>query len=108
MSDLLSVPTADLEGKHFIDFIWPGDRERVTAYYGKLIAGETVHDACDFRFVGAGGKLSWVFLSATMIQWKGKPATLNLMSDITDRKRAENEREELIVELKEACPTSNS
>jgi len=101
-SDLLGVPVTDLEGKPFTRFIWPEDRERVIANYRKRVAGETVHDAYDFRVIGAGGKLNWVFLSATTIQWKGKPATLNLMSDITDRKQAEEERERLILELKEA------
>jgi PAS domain S-box-containing protein len=101
-SDLLGVPARDLEGKPFTNFIWPEDREYVTANYKKRIAGETVNEAYDFRVIGAGGKLSWVFLSAATIQWKGKPATLNLMTDITDRKQAEEERERLILELKEA------
>jgi len=89
MSDLLGVPAGDLEGKPFIDFVWPEDRELVIANYRKRIAGETVCDAYDFRIIGAGGRATWVFLSAAAIQWKGKPATFNLMTDITDRKRAE-------------------
>ncbi len=102
MSDLLGVPAGDLEGRHFIDFVWPEDRERVIENYRKRIAGETVHDAYDFRFIGAGGRLSWIFISAATIQWKGRPATLNLMTDITERKQTEEERERLIVELEEA------
>jgi PAS domain S-box-containing protein len=90
LSDLLGVPAGDLEGKPFIDFVWPEDRELVMANYRKRIAGETVRDAYDFRFIGAGGRSTWVFLSAAVIQWKGKPATLNLLTDITERKRAED------------------
>jgi PAS domain S-box-containing protein len=89
MSDLLGVPTGDLEGKPFIDFVWSEDRELVNANYRKRIAGEPVRDDYDFRIIGAGGRLTWVFLSAAVIQWKGKTATLNLLTDITERKRAE-------------------
>jgi PAS domain S-box-containing protein len=89
MSDLLGVPAGDLEGKPFIDFVWSEDRELVNANYRKRIAGEPVRDDYDFRIIGAGGRLTWVFLSAAVIQWKGKTATLNLLTDITERKRAE-------------------
>lgn len=94
MSDLLGVPVRDLEGKPFIDFVWPEDRELVIANYMKRIAGETVRDAYDFRIIGAGGRLTWVFLSAAAIRWKGKTATLNLVTDITERKRAEEALQE--------------
>ena len=89
MSELLGVPAGKLEGKPFIDFIWPEDRDRVVANYRKRIAGVTISDAYDFRIIGAGGRLKWVYLSAAAIPWKGKPATLNLVTDITERKLAE-------------------
>jgi diguanylate cyclase (GGDEF)-like protein/PAS domain S-box-containing protein len=89
MRDLLGVPAGDLEGKPFIDFVWPGDRELVMTNYRKRVAGETVRDAYDFRIIDAGGGPTWVFLSAAVINWKGKPATLNLITDITERKKTE-------------------
>ena len=85
------MPAGKLEGKPFVDFIWPEDRERVVANYRKRIAGETISDAYDFRIIGAGGRLTWVYLSAAAIPWKGKTATLNLVTDITERKRQEEE-----------------
>jgi two-component system, cell cycle sensor histidine kinase and response regulator CckA len=89
MSDLLGVPVGNLEDRPFVDFIWPEDRELVSSAHRKRLAGETVPNNYDFRLIGAEGKLVWVSLSATMIQWKGKPATLGLMTDITERKKAE-------------------
>ena len=86
--ELLGVPVGTLEGRRFIDFVRPEDREQVMARYQKRIAGETTTDAYDFRIIGAGGRTSWVFLSAAAIQWNGRPATLNLITDITERKRA--------------------
>lgn len=99
MSELLGVAVKDLEGKPFIDYIWPDDRELVVGNYRKRLSGETIRDAYDFRITGARGRVTWVFLSAAVIQWKGRPATLNLLTDITDRKLAEEalrEREEML------------
>ncbi len=97
VSDLTGVPVRDLEGKPFIDFVWPEDRVSVLSNYRRRLAGEDVDDTYDFRIIGVGGKLTWVFISATLVQWKGKPATLNLVTDITARKQAEEE-----IELNEA------
>jgi PAS domain S-box-containing protein len=91
MSELLGVPVTDLEGRAFIDYIWPEDREWVVQNYKKRISGEIVPDAYDFRIIGAGGRLRWASLSAAVIQWKGRPATINLITDITERKQAEDD-----------------
>jgi PAS domain S-box-containing protein len=91
MSELLGVPVTDLEGRAFIDYIWPDDREWVVENYKKRISGEIVPDAYDFRITGAGGRLRWASLSAAVIQWKGRPATINLITDITERKQAEDD-----------------
>jgi PAS domain S-box-containing protein len=91
MSELLGVQVADLEGRAFIDYIWPDDRGWVVENYKKRIGGEAVPDAYNFRIIGSGGKTRWVSLSAAVIQWKGKPATLNLITDITERKQAEDD-----------------
>ncbi|MEI7433234.1 MAG: PAS domain S-box protein [Methanomicrobiales archaeon] len=89
MSEILDVPPGYLEGKPFIDYIWPGDREMVAENHRKRISGETIPDIYDFRIIGTGGSLIWISLSAAVIHWKGKPATLNMVTDITLRKRAE-------------------
>ena len=94
LSDILGVLAGELEGKPLVDYVWPEDREVVAANYRKRIAGETVRDAYDLRIIGAGGKSIWVSLSAALIQWKGRPATLNMMTNITERKQVEEELQE--------------
>jgi len=100
--ELADVPAGALEGRPFVDLIWPDDKYMVMGKYRKRIAGESVPDAYDFRLIGPEGAFIWVFLSATTILWKGRPATLNLLTDISDRKIAEQERERLIEELQAA------
>lgn len=94
MGRLLGMPPEMLAGKEFAGFIWPDDREQVEARYRQRIAGDDVPDAYDFRVTGAGGRMRWVTLSAARIQWQGRPATLNMLTDITERKQAETELEE--------------
>ncbi len=89
MSELLGVPKEDFIGKSIIDFIWPDDRKMVMEKYRRRMNGEAQSDAYDFRIVGKEGRLRWVFLQAALIQWNGKPATLNILTDITERKQAD-------------------
>jgi PAS domain S-box-containing protein len=102
MHDLTGVRAGTLEGRPFVNLIWPDDRDMVIGKYRKRIAGESVPEAYDFRLIGPEGAPIWVLLSVTGILWKGRPATLNLLTDISDRKLAEEERERLITELQEA------
>jgi PAS domain S-box-containing protein len=63
----------------------------------RRIRGETPPERYSFRIIHSSGTILWVQLNAVVIQWNGKPATLNFMSDITERKKAEDqlrEREE--------------
>jgi PAS domain S-box-containing protein len=108
MTDLLGVPATELEGKPFLDFVFPEDRELVGGRYRKRIAGEEVADAYDFRLIGPGGACIWVYLSAAAIEWNGRPATLNLLSDVTARKEAEEELERTNRALEEATARAES
>ena len=37
------------------------------------------------------GVIKWLEISAVLFTWEGRPATLNFLSDITERKKAEEE-----------------
>ena len=75
----------------FVNFIHPDDRAVVTDCYQRRIRGENVPTFYDFRVLGEDGRITWVQISAVVISWKGRPATLNFLSDITDRKEVEIE-----------------
>ena len=87
--ELLGVPDGELEGKTLSDYVWPEDREMVNAAYLKRVSGKADARPYDFRIIGVAGQPIWVYMSATVIQWNGKPATLNLLTDISERKQAE-------------------
>jgi hypothetical protein len=54
-----------------------------------------------------GEKITGLF-SAEIVTINNEKSVLSSINDITERKRAEGEREKLIAELKEAFPKSNS
>jgi PAS domain S-box-containing protein len=76
----------------FTNFIHPEDRNIVTEYSTKRLKGENVPSIYSFRIITHDGKVKWVELNATVIEWNKKPATLNFLNDITERKLLEEER----------------
>ena len=90
--DLLGVHSEqELIDRAFLEFIHPDDRNMMVENYRQRTANEAVlpHDA--FRVVTREGIVKWVEINATLIEWQGKPAMLNFLTDITERMRAEKE-----------------
>jgi len=86
----------------FTSFIHPDDRRMVADYSIKRLNGENVPPVYSFRIISQDGKVKWVELNATVIEWNKKPATLNFFNDITERKLLEEERIEGYNRIKKA------
>jgi len=76
----------ELTSTPFIEFIHPEDRQEVRRRYEQRIRGEVLRDRYSFRIVAGDGTMKWAELKAVAIEWEGRPATLNFISDITERK----------------------
>jgi PAS domain S-box-containing protein len=87
--ELLQTTPEMVIGHSFTDFIHPDDRALVFERYNRRLKGENVPVNYDFRLVGENGRLIWVIISAVRIPWEGRPATLNFLTDITERKQVE-------------------
>ena len=83
MQELLSSP--------FLEFIHPDDRDMVGERYLRRLAGDVSQPRYAFRLVSRDGSIKWVEIDAVRVDWEGKPATLNFLSDITKRKQGEEE-----------------
>ena len=79
----------ELRQQHFANLIHPDDRELVIDRYTRRIRGEKIESHYSFRIFNAAGEVIWVELSAEMIEWEGKPATVSFITDITERHRLE-------------------
>jgi PAS domain S-box-containing protein len=88
----------------FIDSVHPGDRKAVEAYFPDLLSGKPSRVEIDLRIIRPSGEERIINVKLEVItDENGKPFKLNGISlDITERKRAEEERERLIKELRDA------
>ncbi len=90
MAAILGASVDILEGFPFMNYVWPEDRDFVVGNYWKRVYGEKAPDLYEFRVIGADGRPTWIVLSATTrLSWEGKPAALYLITDINERKQAE-------------------
>lgn len=91
--------TREMLGRSFWEFVHPQDRQIVKDGYipGSLAKAQPGH--YEFRFLCKTGEMKWVKALCSLINHRGRPATMGNLTDETQRKRAEEEREELIADL---------
>jgi PAS domain S-box-containing protein len=89
----------DIYSKPFIEFIHPDDRVVVGERYLKRLRGEALTSRYTFRIITKNNNIKWLEIGASLISFKGKPATLNVITDITERKRMDEEIIQLRVDL---------
>ncbi len=75
----------------FADMIHPQDREVILQRHGQRLRGEAVKPQITFRGYNRQRDLLWLELNAVNIEWEGRPAVLNFLRDITEKKRLEAE-----------------
>ncbi len=81
LSDLINMPFADL--------IHPEDRDLVITRHFDRVHGKNPPSRYTFRIVDTADKPLWIDLNAVLIEWDGRPATLNFARDITRQKQLE-------------------
>lgn len=102
MSDILSISDGSLKEMMVEKIIHPDDRELVMGNHIKRLKGEELSRIYDFRLLGGNGEDIWVTISASRIQWGGDAAVMALLTDVTERKNMEKEREKIISDLQKA------
>ncbi len=80
----------EIMSRNFIDFVHPDDRNVVLEKYQENIEGKEFHQF-PFRIISSNGTIKWVEVSSILINWKGEPAILVFMSDITEKRKIEEE-----------------
>jgi PAS domain S-box-containing protein/putative nucleotidyltransferase with HDIG domain len=100
--DMMGYSKEILTSKLFTDLIHSDDLNMVVDNHIKRIKGEELPPVYSFRVIAQDGTVIWCELNAAIIQWKGKPATLVFLNNITERKRADDELQQTLERLKQA------
>jgi PAS domain S-box-containing protein len=80
----------ELSSFPFIEFVHPNDRDKVEEEYRQRISGEKTAGRYTIRFKTKDDESKWVIVNSATIDWGGKPASLAMLTDITERKQAED------------------
>ncbi|MEN6320889.1 MAG: PAS domain S-box protein [Syntrophaceae bacterium] len=91
---ILGYSAEEIKSLPYVHFIHPEDKEMVVERHMRRVRGEDIPRQYSFRIVTKQGNVRWMEIHAVVIQWKDKPATLNFVNDITDRKRVEEALQE--------------
>lgn len=73
----------------FEPFIHPDDRDMVVVRHIQRLKGGEFPSTYSFRLLRKDGQERWVELSVAVMEWEGRPATLNFLRDITRQKELE-------------------
>ena len=101
-AELFGFTQEKLKNKLFVELIHPDDKEMMVEYHNRKFNGEASEDIFTFKIIDiidndSQGK--WVEIKSVQVSWEGKPAILNFLTDITIRKKEEEERKILEEQL---------
>jgi PAS domain S-box-containing protein len=96
-TNITGFPQEELIGRSFINFISPAYKSLTAERYNRRIVGKKAPDRYEIEILSKDGRNVPVEISASVIEYEGRPADMAVIRDITERKRAEEairEREE--------------
>jgi len=89
-SELFGFSSDELATKGLMDLVQPEDRELAKERYLAKLKDKAHSPAYNtYRIMSKSGDIKWMEISATRIEWEGKPAVLAFMTDVSERKQAE-------------------
>jgi len=87
--EIIGYSQEEIVSRPFAEFIHPDDLDMAVKYYLECLKGEETPQIYALRVIDKDGNIKWLESNAVLITWEDRPATLNFLTDITERKRAE-------------------
>jgi len=87
--ELLGYSAVELARIPFVNHIHPDDRDMVLEKHERRLEGQKFPSTYSFRIRNKSGEELWVEINAVLIVWEGRPATLNMVRNITEKKKLE-------------------
>jgi PAS domain S-box-containing protein len=94
--------TEELVGKDFVEFIHPDHLEKTLGYYVNRLDGKPTRKIYDSALRNQNGDPVAVEINSGLVTFEGSTAVLALVRDITRRRQAEREKEQLEEQLRQA------
>jgi PAS domain S-box-containing protein len=91
VTEITGYSEEELVSRPFMEFIHQDYRSLMAANYQKRLNGEAVTQRYPIKILTREAGEKWIEMSGARIEWEGRPATLNFVTDITERKEAEAE-----------------
>jgi len=88
---LVDCPEQEMTSRSFADFIHHEGRSLVLERHVRRLRGGAVPNVYTFRIVDKSANVKWVEINSVLITWAGRPATLNFLTDVTAKRRVEEE-----------------
>ena len=92
----------ELTNRAFVELLQPQDQRNVLGYFGNPLDIQQETTTHAFRIVAKDGNIKWLETNTVSIIWEDKSAWLIFLTDITERKRAEKEKETIQKQLLQA------
>jgi len=86
VDELLSLPPEKVQA-----LVHPQDRAMVWGRFQRRLAGEDVPPHYEYCGIRKDGRVRWLEMHATAIEYDGEPAILAAITDITERKKLEKD-----------------
>lgn len=100
--ELIGYSEDALTNRPFVEMVHSEDREKVVAYFQTPLVVEERTTSLTFRIITEDGNTRWLETNTVAIYWEDKPASLSFLTDITDRRRAEEEKKKIQGQLLQA------
>lgn len=94
MELITGYPPEEIIGKQFWTFVHPEHRNLIRERGFARQRGEKLPNRYEFKILTKFGEEKWIDTAAVLTEWKGKPAVVATIFDITERKRAEEDLRE--------------
>ena len=89
---MLGFSEDEILQKHCVEFSPPEDAERDWALFQQLRAGSLDHYQVEKRYFRWDGSLLWGRLSVSLVNHRPSPLVVAMVEDITEKRRAEDDR----------------
>lgn len=101
VESLLGYRPSEIIGRNFREFVHPEDLHFISEGYQKIVSGQV--EPHEYRFIKKSGEICWIrFSSFRIVQGEKIVGLRGILTDVTKRVQAEEERQQTLNNLRKA------